>query len=423
MDEERVQERRVLESLRTTIKNNPGSLKFLSDNLSIDPSKHTINGEKVTKLGEGTYGTVYKIHCMGQAMALKVSKKPQNGNCLVSKALADKDKKPRAVMDMKYTSPDGRIIVTELCKRNWGENRSKDIALMEKSFIPILSAVDTLHNNGIVHGDIKSNNILVREEEGDLVLCDFGSATKCDADGFGDSGPGTICYEAPEKWSSGGDGKINLKACDSWALGITFCEKILGENPYYIFAKEYLKTDINKLHGPEIKLIFQFMNKSISEDHKLWEDFLEEKLDRVEPPLGTMLSTVVLGLLDPDRKNAQSIGRMLEFIEKNVDLENQRVEYDRLHEKSTERETAEGPEKMREQEKGEQKKQTSGPRGASPRPLNIRVPPQTPSRGAAPMRALSKVAGSRAPVGSIADINRQPGPPPPPGAPTMGFRK
>lgn len=95
-------------------------------------------------------------------------------------------------------------------------------------FRQIVSAVAHLHGLGIVHRDIKDENIIL-DSQGLLKLIDFGSAAYAKHGPF-DVFVGTIDYAAPEVLS----GHPYLgKPQDVWALGILLYTIVYKENPFY----------------------------------------------------------------------------------------------------------------------------------------------------------------------------------------------
>ena len=66
--------------------------------------------------------------------------------------------------------------------------------------IELCEAVDYIHRAGVIHRDIKPKNILVRRDNGHVVLIDFGLADKVDFSVL-KGGAGTTGYAAPEQWT------------------------------------------------------------------------------------------------------------------------------------------------------------------------------------------------------------------------------
>lgn len=106
----------------------------------------------------------------------------------------------------------------------------KDMKEIECQFIfkQIALAIYHLHKNGIVHRDIKDENVIV-DEHGIIKLIDFGSA------GYTKLGPfdvfvGTIDYASPEVLKGE---KYEGKPQDIWALGILLYTLLYKENPFY----------------------------------------------------------------------------------------------------------------------------------------------------------------------------------------------
>ena len=106
----------------------------------------------------------------------------------------------------------------------------KDLTETDCKFIfkQVVSSIYHLHKQGIVHRDIKDENVIV-DEKGLIKLIDFGSA------GYVKQGPfdvfvGTIDYASPEVLRGE---KYEGKPQDIWALGILLYTMLYKENPFY----------------------------------------------------------------------------------------------------------------------------------------------------------------------------------------------
>lgn len=94
-------------------------------------------------------------------------------------------------------------------------------------FDAVAHALEVAHENGVLHLDIKPDNILINTS-GQVKVTDFGLATLADAQGFGVAGGGTIGYMPLEQMR-----QENLDArCDEWALASVTYEMLAGENPF-----------------------------------------------------------------------------------------------------------------------------------------------------------------------------------------------
>lgn len=94
----------------------------------------------------------------------------------------------------------------------------------------ILLGLKYLHENGVVHRDIKGGNILV-DDTGTVKLADFGASTKFDTmDGTQATMhiKGTPYFMAPEVLS---ENKYGRKG-DIWAVGCTMIQMLTGEPPW-----------------------------------------------------------------------------------------------------------------------------------------------------------------------------------------------
>eukprot|EP01061_Rhynchopus_euleeides_P040553 TRINITY_DN6987_c0_g2_i1.p1 TRINITY_DN6987_c0_g2~~TRINITY_DN6987_c0_g2_i1.p1 ORF type:complete len:628 (+),score=248.39 TRINITY_DN6987_c0_g2_i1:142-1884(+) len=124
-------------------------------------------------------------------------------------------------ISMEYMS-GGKL--TDLISRN-DSFSDEDVAYVAKT---LCSALAYLHDKGLLHRDIKSDNVLIDKATGKLALADFGfGADLTDGRKFRETVVGTPYWMAPEVIR--GD-PYDDKA-DIWSLGILLLELVDGEPP------------------------------------------------------------------------------------------------------------------------------------------------------------------------------------------------
>ena len=222
-------------------------------------------------IGEGAFGKVYKGQrkCTNQIVAIKK---------IIKKGKKEKElKNLRQEIDILHRLYHENIIqcldsfetnsefclVTELGTGQLYEIIQEDKKLPEKQIkeiaLQLTSALFYLHNNNIIHRDIKPQNVLI-SASGIIKICDFGFARAIDNKTMITSIKGTPLYMAPELLK---EYPYNKKA-DLWSLGVILYELYVGQPPFYT---NNFQTLLHKIAKEEIRY-----PDSMSSDFK---DFLK----------------------------------------------------------------------------------------------------------------------------------------------------
>lgn len=118
----------------------------------------------------------------------------------------------------------------------------------------IASALGFAHSKGIIHRDVKPENIMFRDNH-TAVLTDFGIAKRKDAnDGMTVAGAvmGTPKYMSPEQI-----GGLELDGrCDIYALGVMFFQMLMTQVPYQ--SEDYMALAMKHVRDPIPRLPMRF---------------------------------------------------------------------------------------------------------------------------------------------------------------------
>ncbi|KAL3913730.1 MAG: hypothetical protein SGILL_006372 [Bacillariaceae sp.] len=204
------------------------------------PSRFSSDFDIISELGNGSFGNVYKVlsRLDGCMYAIKVAHRPAKG-------IADKDRMLKEVYALAALSDqadtatfhivryhqawmeENRLYIqTELCTTTLHAEMQQaapaplPLQRRYKCLREILLALEFIHKNGMVHLDIKPENIFLKNDQ--FKLGDFGLVSKISSH---DVEEGDSRYMSTELLS--GD-HADLTKSDIFSLGITIYELCLG---------------------------------------------------------------------------------------------------------------------------------------------------------------------------------------------------
>ena len=210
-------------------------------------------------LSKGGMGRVYKARHrdLGRHFALKLvadlNARPQLRELFVKEArLASSLNHPGivSVTDFGIDENIGFFLVMELLEgetlRESLHRQRPRVSVVCDVLSQLCSAVRYIHKRGIVHCDIKPENIFIEQfseekRERKVKLLDFGLSTRSES--IDVAMGGTVPYLAPERMH----GAPASPLCDVYSLGILFYEMLAGRAPYQGTRKEIIQQQV---HGP-----------------------------------------------------------------------------------------------------------------------------------------------------------------------------
>jgi len=260
--------------------------------------------EEYTKqmtLGEGTFGTVYKVtdNITNKEYAMKVVR-VENAEKFNSEAefmkrltslsdpyivryieiLGNNEEQKYSII-MEYCSGGSlRTIINEYKKK--GERMPEKTVI--KYMTQILLGVDYIHEDRIIHRNLKPENLLI-DSKGNVKVSDFEIAKWLTSESaYADSILGTTCYSSLEALKGE---KYSFDA-DIWSLGCIFHELCCLESPFneenifMLFTKlgerKYDSNLIPKEYNAAIKNIIASMLNFESKKRPSCEELLENEL-------------------------------------------------------------------------------------------------------------------------------------------------
>ena len=260
-------------------------LQFVSDLYKVISIPHfDINAFEIIKsLGKGTYGNVMLVKFNDEYYAMKessyqnmnelkkegiVMRMCHHENIVKCYGLSHNELSLTKMIDPEFMCAGERYyLALEYCDGHslydYLESTDEllDMSVVKNIFKQMVSGLVYLHDvKGMIHRDIKLQNFLIKDENGDKIvkLCDFGFATS-NTD-IMESRAGNLLTCSPEIYNY----KTYNDKSDIYSLGVCLYQLITNKDPFK--DEEELKLLKDDANGMEISFDEQF---KLNEDYQL----------------------------------------------------------------------------------------------------------------------------------------------------------
>lgn len=191
------------------------------------------------RIGSGGFGVVYEAWDGRLERPVAVKAIEQHGasdeRVLREAQAAARLNHPGIVTLYEMGEEDGNaLLVSELVEGATLANLAGEDALSDREIgeigADLCEALDHAHSRGVIHRDIKPQNVQVVDGQPRAKLMDFGIALVADASGLTATGDviGTLAYMSPEQ----AEGREAGPEADVYSLALTLYECWSGENPH-----------------------------------------------------------------------------------------------------------------------------------------------------------------------------------------------
>ena len=276
--------------------------------------------EIVSKIGTGGMADVYKAmdHKLNRFVAVKVLKPEFREDATFVKKFRSEAQAaaglthPNIVNLFDVGDDEGvYYIVMELIEgitlKEYISKKGK-LSVKEATSIAIQVSMglEAAHSHGIVHRDVKPQNIII-STDGKVKVTDFGIARAASSNTISSNVMGSVHYSSPEQVRGG----YSDEKSDIYSLGITLYEMVTGRVPFdgdttVAIAIKHLQEEMvpPSVYSPDLpysleQIIMKCTQKSVDRRYNKMEDVIEDLKHSLIDPQGDF---VKLTSVDTDAK-------------------------------------------------------------------------------------------------------------------------